>query len=78
MENATVAFKRTSSALEGDEKEINELEKEIAGLDGRIAISADQAVEEIYQETKERRITAEQKVDTFEREVAALPRIRTY
>ncbi len=76
LENAAAAFKRASSAVERAEKEINELEKEIAGLDGRIAISADQAVEEIFRETKERRITVEQRVDAYEREIATLSRLR--
>ncbi len=76
VENAVAAFKRTSSAVERTEKEINELEKEIAGLDGRIAISADQAVEEIYQETIERRKAGKQRVDAFEREIAALSKLK--
>ncbi len=76
LENATAAFKRSSSAVARAGEEIAKLEKDIAELDGGIAISAGQAVEEIYEETKGRRKAADARVDAFNREIAALLRLK--
>lgn len=72
MESVRANYTRLNSTIERLELERETLGKEIAGLDGRIAISSDRAIEEIFEETRGKREAAEARTSVFQREVAAL------
>ena len=76
VESVSASYARLSSTIERSEVEREALGKEIAGLDGRIAISSDHAIEEIFEETHGQRQAAEAQVSVFEREVAALQMLK--
>jgi|GEM_PF-250203 len=76
LESVRANFSRLNSILERSEIEREALGKEIAGLDGRIAISADHAIEEIFEQTKGQRQAAEASVSVFEREISALQMLK--
>lgn len=72
LESVRASHVRLNSMIERLEVERETLGKDIAGLDGRIAISCDRAIEEIHEETCGKRQATEARVSVFEREVAAL------
>jgi len=72
LETIRASYTRLNSAISRSEDEREALGKEVAELDGRIAISSENAIEETHEEITGRRQAAETKVAVFEKEIAAL------
>lgn len=72
LESVRANYTRLNSTIERLEVEREALGKEIAGLDGRITISSDRAIEEIFEETQGKRQAAEARASVFQHEIAAL------
>ncbi len=76
LANAEAAHRRMQSALKNAETQAQELKRQLAGLDERIRTRSDDAVEEIWQETIEKRTAAGAEVARFAKEVSVLTRLR--
>jgi energy-coupling factor transporter ATP-binding protein EcfA2 len=76
LAKAEAAYQRTQSALKAADAERARLKQSLAGLDGRIRTRADDAVEEVWQETVDARKAAEARVARFRKEVDVLVRLR--
>lgn len=76
LESAAAAAARAASVVERAHAEAQALRVEIEGLTGRIRTRSEDAVEEVYEETKGRRQSADDRVRLFDAEVAALTRLR--
>ena len=76
LATAEAAARRAISVVEGAEAETARLEKEISELTGLIKARSDDAVEEIYAETRDRRAAAENRVTALETEIAVLNRLK--
>lgn len=72
VETIRASHTRLSSAIKRSDDEKVALGKEVAELDGRIAISSENAVEELYEEVAGQRHAAQLQVTIFETEIAAL------
>ena len=77
MELVAAAATRASSAFDRARKEIDDLEREVAELNGKITARAEDAAEEAHEEVKGRREEAGSRVTRFEAEVAALTRLKS-
>ena len=53
--SVTAAYERATSTLDRAQAEIEDLNKEVAELDGRIAVSSGHGIEDVYEEIKARR-----------------------
>ncbi|MBK0401084.1 chromosome segregation protein SMC, partial [Limibaculum sp. M0105] len=73
---AEAAATRAASALARAREETEQLEREIAGLTGRITARAEEAIEERHEETRGRLEAARAHLGHVEAEVAALTRLR--
>lgn len=76
LETIAASCARFSSVVESAQKETHTLGHEVAELNGRIATFANHGIEEVYEETKDKRIAAEVRVSVMEREVAALEQLK--
>jgi DNA repair exonuclease SbcCD ATPase subunit len=76
LDTINASYARLNSIKERSEAERESLGREIAGLDGRIAISSDDAVEEEFEETRDQREAAQKRVALFEHEIEALQMLR--
>lgn len=74
--SVTATYKRATTTLDRAQKEINVLNKEVAEYDGRISVSSGHGIEDVYEEIKGRRGSAENRVERFNHEVAALSRLK--
>jgi hypothetical protein len=66
---------RVSSVKAAAEKEAATLRETLAGLNAKISLQSDEAVEEAWRETAEALSAANARVDAFEKEVAVLQRL---
>lgn len=73
---AEAKYRRMRSVAEGASAEIGKLREEAAELNGRIRGQADAAVEEAWQEARDRLAAAGTRLAALEREVALLTRLR--
>jgi len=76
LETVRASHTRLNSAIQRSEDEREALGKEVAELDGRIAISSENAIEETHDEITGRRQAAEARLAVFEKEIAALQLLR--
>ncbi|MCL5776336.1 AAA family ATPase [Limibaculum sp. FT325] len=75
LASAEAAAARAASALSRAREEAEMLEREIAGLTGRITARAEEGIEERHEETVGRLSAARGRLGHFEAEVAALTRL---
>jgi hypothetical protein len=76
LETVEAALRRAKSAEDAATQETNTLREAVAELNGLIRKSADEAIEEEWRETVERRDAAALRVHAFQKEVAVLDRLR--
>lgn len=76
VDNAEALFRRLQSALNVAMAETATLRERVADLTGHIRSKTEDAIEEVFQETKERRLEADHRAARYEREVAVLNRLR--
>ncbi|BCB21670.1 AAA family ATPase [Bosea sp. ANAM02] len=67
---------RLRSVMDAAREEVTRLREEAAGLDGRIQTRSEAAIEEAWQETRDRLAQAQQRTTVLAREVAVLTRLR--
>jgi len=67
---------RLRSVMDAAREEITRLREEAAGLDGRIQTRSETAIEEAWQETRDRLAQAQRRTAVLAREVAILTRLR--
>lgn len=67
---------RLRSVMDAAREEITRLREEAAGLDGRIQTRTETAIEEAWQETRDRLAQAQRRTAVLAREVAILTRLR--
>lgn len=67
---------RLRSVMDAAREEITRLREEAAGLDGRIQTRTETAIEEAWQETRDRLTQAQRRTAVLAREVAILTRLR--
>src|SRR5690606_25185178 len=72
LDSVEAGLMRARSAEQAAEKQVNTLRETIAGLNSEIRARADDAVEEKWFETRDKRAAASARVLGFEREVAVL------
>ncbi|MBS7541909.1 AAA family ATPase [Ancylobacter oerskovii] len=77
LASAEAALRRATSAEDAATQEESRLNVALADLNGRIRTRSDEAVEEVWQEARDRLAAAEARVSAFETEVAVLDRLRT-
>lgn len=73
---AEARHQRLRSVMDAAREEITRLREEAAGLDGRIQTRSEAAIEEAWQETRDRLALAQQRTAGLAREVAVLTRLR--
>lgn len=76
LDAAEATLRRVRSVEQAAATEIQQLRESIAGLNARITARSDDAVEETWRETADALSAADTRVSAFEREVAALTRLR--
>lgn len=76
LDAAEARHVRLRSVADAARDEIARLREEAAGLDGRIQTRAEAAIEEAWQETRDRLAQARQRTAMLAREVAVLTRLR--
>ncbi|MGO4175528.1 AAA family ATPase [Bosea sp. TAF32] len=74
---AEARYARMRSLVEAARSEIVRLREEAAGLNGRIQTRAESAIEEAWQEARDKLSEADRKVAVLSREVAILTRLRS-
>lgn len=76
LASAEARHQRLRSVVDAAREEITRLREEAAGLDGRIQTRSEAAIEEAWQETRDKLAQAQQRTAGFAREVAVLTRLR--
>jgi len=76
LETAEAALARARSVADSAGKEMAELDRVEAELNGRIRAQSDRAIEEELQEVSEKRRAADEAVGRYEREVRVLVKVR--
>ncbi|QBX34816.1 chromosome segregation protein SMC [Paracoccus liaowanqingii] len=77
LTTAEAALTRAASAAEQARRDLEGLREELAALNMRIEILAEEGIEELRDDVTGRRITAQARAARFEAEMAALTRLRT-
>lgn len=76
LETAQAAARRAASVADNLDAEAARLDQEISGLTGEIRARAEDAIEEVLTETRDKRQAAEERVAALEAEIATLRRLR--
>src|SRR5690606_6492890 len=77
LAGAEAALQRTRSVEEAANRERASLREKLAALNAHIRSRSDEAVEEAWRETGETLAAANKRVESFEKEVAVLARLRS-